>query len=84
MSYLSVLGKRFATAGLQDVLIEAGTVAQGSINGVLSGHNYNRFVGEHLKYLFISDSPVYLPSSTLVHLSLTPGRYELTSSCLRH
>ena len=32
---LSILGKRFRDAGLKDICIEAGIVAEGSINGVL-------------------------------------------------
>ena len=42
MSFLGVLGKRYGPAGLQDILIESECVAQGSMNGVLSGHNFNR------------------------------------------
>lgn len=42
MSYLGILGKRFGDAGLQDILIESEVVAPGSINGVISGHHYNR------------------------------------------
>ena len=37
MSYLSILGKRFGDAGLQDILIESEVVAPGSINGVING-----------------------------------------------
>ena len=47
MSYLSVLGKRFGDAGLQDVLIEYEVVAPGSINGVISGHHYNLSMRAH-------------------------------------
>lgn len=47
MSYMAVLGKRFGPAGLQDLMIEAGIVAPGSINGVVSGHNYNRSIRAH-------------------------------------
>ena len=47
MSYLSVLGKRFGDAGLQDILIESEVVATGSINGVLNGHHYNRSMRAH-------------------------------------
>ncbi|XP_041359488.1 uncharacterized protein LOC121375875 [Gigantopelta aegis] len=47
MSYLGVLGKRFKEAGLQDILIEAEVVAQGSINGVITGHHYNRSIKAH-------------------------------------
>jgi hypothetical protein len=44
MSFLSVIGKRFGDAGLRDIAIESGLVAEGSINGVLSGHHYNRSI----------------------------------------
>ena len=44
MSFLSVIGKRFGEAGLKDIVIESGIVAEGSINGVLSGHHYNRSI----------------------------------------
>lgn len=47
MSYLSILGKRFGDAGLQDILIESKVVAPGSINGVISGHHYNRSMRAH-------------------------------------
>ncbi|KAK1885936.1 G polyprotein [Dissostichus eleginoides] len=43
MSYLSILGKRFGDAGLQDILIESEVVAPGSING----HHYNRSMRAH-------------------------------------
>jgi hypothetical protein len=44
MSFLSVIGKRFGDAGLRDIAIESGLVAEGSINGVLVGHHYNRSI----------------------------------------
>ena len=47
MSFLAILGKRFVDAGLRDVLIEAEVIAQGSINGVLNGHHYNRSIRAH-------------------------------------
>ena len=48
---LSILGKRFRDAGLKDICIEAGIVAEGSINGVLEGKHYNRAVRVH-KYIY--------------------------------
>ncbi|KAJ8048474.1 hypothetical protein HOLleu_00803 [Holothuria leucospilota] len=51
MAYMACIGSRFGDAGLRDVLIESGVVAQGSIKGVLSGHHYNRSVRTH-KLLF--------------------------------
>lgn len=34
---LAIIGKRFRDAGLKDICIEAGIVAEGSISGVLDG-----------------------------------------------
>ena len=42
MSFLSIIGKRFGSAGLIDIL-----VAQGSVNGVVGGKMYNRAVRCH-------------------------------------
>lgn len=42
MSYMSIIGKRFESAGLADLLIESGVVAPGSINCVIAGKQYNR------------------------------------------
>ena len=44
MLFLSVIGKRFDDSGLADILLEAGTVAQGSLPGVMKGRHYNRSV----------------------------------------
>ena len=44
---LSILGKRFQGAGLRDICIEAGIVAEGSISGELDGKHYNRAVRVH-------------------------------------
>ena len=38
------LGKRFEDSGLADILLEAGTVAQGSLPWVMKGRHYNRSV----------------------------------------
>ena len=37
----------FRDAGLKDICIEAGIVAEGSVNGVLDGKHYNRAVRVH-------------------------------------
>jgi hypothetical protein len=47
MSFLAVIGKRFKDAGLYNILIESGIVAEGSVNGVLSGKCYNRSIRCH-------------------------------------
>ncbi len=44
---LAIRGKHFQDAGLKDICIEAGIVAEGSINGVMSGKRYNRAVRVH-------------------------------------
>ena len=47
MNFLASLGKRFRDAGLQDIIIESGLVAEGSANGVLCGRQYNRSIRMH-------------------------------------
>ncbi|XP_047140035.1 uncharacterized protein LOC124815407 [Hydra vulgaris] len=47
MSYCSGISKIYADAGMQDIFIESGFVASGSINGVLSGKHYNLSVRCH-------------------------------------
>ncbi len=47
MAYLSCIGKMFADAGFQDIMIESEVVAAGSIDGVITGHHYNRSVRAH-------------------------------------
>ncbi|XP_067931037.1 uncharacterized protein [Watersipora subatra] len=51
MTFMGVIGKRFQLSGLEDILIESGVVAPGSIKGVSSGHMYNRAIRSH-KLLF--------------------------------
>lgn len=41
---LGIIGKRFQDAGLRDLYIESGVIAEGSVLGVLSGRQYNRSV----------------------------------------
>ena len=47
MAYLACIGKRFKDAGLTDIIIEAGVIAKGSVNGVMNGHHYNRSMRVH-------------------------------------
>lgn len=47
MAFMGAIGKMFRLSGIEDVLVEAGVVADGSINGVISGHNYNRSLRAH-------------------------------------
>ena len=61
MAYMAIIGKRFQNSGLEDILIEAEVVAQGSVSGVLSGHHYNRSVRAH-KFMFEALSRMRLKS----------------------
>ena len=38
---ISVIGKRFQDAGLKDLFMEAGVVAEGFVSAVLEGRKYN-------------------------------------------
>lgn len=42
LTAMLILRMRFQDAGLKDLYIEAGIVAEGSVNGVLDGKHYNR------------------------------------------
>lgn len=44
MNLISIIGKRFGSAGLRDIAVECGIIAEGSISGVLGGRSYNRGV----------------------------------------
>ena len=44
---LTVIAKRFQDAGLRDLCIESGVIAEGSVAGVLEGRRYNRAVRLH-------------------------------------
>ena len=46
-TFLLVIGKRFQEAGLRDVIIESGVIAEGSVSGVLEGRTYNRAIRCH-------------------------------------
>ena len=47
MTLLAIIGKRFQDAGLHDTCIESGTIAEGSVSGVLAGWMYSRAVRVH-------------------------------------
>lgn len=47
MAFLGCMGKRFQDSGFEDVLIESGAIAAGSIKGVQTGHHYNRAMRCH-------------------------------------
>lgn len=44
---LSITGKLFGDAGLGDIAVENGCIAQGSIQNVLQGKQYNRGIHLH-------------------------------------
>lgn len=46
-NFMATIGKRFADAGLRDLCVEAGVIADGSISGVIDGQRYNRAVRLH-------------------------------------
>lgn len=47
MNVLAILGKRFRDAGLSDLCIESGILAEGSVAGVMDGKMYKRAVRVH-------------------------------------
>ena len=44
---LPVIGKRFSSAGLRDVIKESGVIEEGSVDGILTEKAYNRAVRFH-------------------------------------
>jgi hypothetical protein len=44
MTYMHILQKRFAAAGLRDALIQSAVIAEGSVDSALRGKSYNRGV----------------------------------------
>ena len=46
-NYMSVIGKRFGAAGLRDLAVESGIIAEGSVNQMLEGTMYNRAIRFH-------------------------------------
>ena len=47
MAFMGAIGKMYRLSGLEDILVEGGVVAQGSIAGVMGGHNYYRSLRAH-------------------------------------
>ena len=45
--FLAIIGKRFAEAGLADILVESSVIGASSISGVIEGKHYNRAVRTH-------------------------------------
>ena len=46
---ISIIGKRFQDAGLRDLCIESGVVAEGSVSALMEGRSYNRAVRFHTR-----------------------------------
>ena len=47
LNFLSLLGKKFANSGLEDLLIESGVYAAGTTSVLMKGKSYNRGVRAH-------------------------------------
>ena len=47
MGYMNMIGKKMDGSGFTDILLEANMISSGSLQGVLSGKNYNRAVRCH-------------------------------------
>ncbi|XP_038062969.1 uncharacterized protein LOC119733637 [Patiria miniata] len=47
LSFLGCLGTRFGDGSLRDVMVESGLIAEGAIDGVMGGHDYNRAMRAH-------------------------------------
>ncbi|EDO31927.1 predicted protein [Nematostella vectensis] len=47
LNFLSLLGKKFASSGLDDLLIESGVYAAGTTSALLKGKSYNRGIRAH-------------------------------------
>lgn len=45
---LSITGERFQDAGLNDICVESGVIADGSMGAVMKGRTYNRAVKLHM------------------------------------
>ena len=89
-AYLSVIGKRMQSSGFEDILIQSGICASGSIEKVMSGKHYNRAMHVHkcmleaLERLFIekyenSEGPLFIgkSKSILKRLSNSPSKESL-------
>ena len=49
--FIAIIGKRFADAGLRDVVIEANLLGESSVNQIFEGKHYNNAI-RTLKYLY--------------------------------
>ena len=46
-AYMKMVGKKIAGSGFSDILLEAGLISSGSIEGVLKGKHYERAMNRH-------------------------------------
>ena len=47
LNYLSLLGKKYANSGLQDLLLESGVYSAGTTSVLMLGKSYNRGIRAH-------------------------------------
>ena len=47
LNFLSLLGKKFHSSGLEDPLIESGVYAAGTTSALMKGKSYNRGIHAH-------------------------------------
>ena len=47
LNYLSLLGKKYAQSGIENMLIESGVYAAGSTSAIMLGKSYNRGIRAH-------------------------------------
>ena len=47
-NFQGIIGKRFRDAGLRDLAVESEVIAEGSVDSVLDGHQYNRGIRLHM------------------------------------
>ena len=46
-NYLSIIGKRFGDAGIQNILVDSNVTASGYVAGILAGKHYNHGIILH-------------------------------------
>ena len=79
MMYMHILAKRFADAGLRDVLIQSNVIAEGSIDKALSGKMYNRGVRMY-KLMYEAVSMKVLENMKLGVDEVNPDRIQHITS----
>ena len=79
-----MIGKKMNESGLADVLLEAGIISVGFINGVISGKNYSRAINCHKVMGKSMERPLldrYLETRCLKGL---PGDLLQAINCINH